>query len=120
MNFGLFLLFADEINFCLCCSADFGIIGLGKSDPYCKITVSSFNLQTQVIPNTINPQFNFICEVAIGDLDDQEIDIEVFDKDQNTADDFLGRLTLRLAEYDCTGEKSHWIPLEVSVKFKCL
>ena len=87
-------------------------MGLGKSDPYVKIAVSSFNLQTQVIPNTINPQFNFICEIAIGDLDDQEINIEVFDKDEHTVDDFLGRITLRLAEYDCTGEKSHWIPLD--------
>lgn len=28
--------------------ADYGLLGMGKSDPYAKITVSSFSLQTQV------------------------------------------------------------------------
>lgn len=41
--------------------ADYGLLGMGKSDPFCKISVSSFNLQTQVIPNTVNPQWNFIA-----------------------------------------------------------
>lgn len=73
-----FVSFINRVRFLLI--ADYGLLGMGKSDPYCKIIVSTFNLQTQVIDNTVNPQWNFVAEVAIGDLEDQEINIEVYDK----------------------------------------
>lgn len=59
--------------------ADYGILGLSTSDPYCIINNS---IQTQVISRNCNPQWNFIAELAISDLEEQEITIEVFDKDQ--------------------------------------
>ncbi|EEC12286.1 extended synaptotagmin-2, putative, partial [Ixodes scapularis] len=44
--------------------ADIGMLGLGKSDPYAIITVGAQEFRTQVIPSTVNPKWNFYCEVS--------------------------------------------------------
>lgn len=42
---------------------DVGVLGMGKSDPYAIITVGSQEFRTKTISNTINPKWDFYCEV---------------------------------------------------------
>ena len=42
---------------------DVGVLGMGKSDPYAIVTVGSQEFRTKTISNTINPKWDFYCEV---------------------------------------------------------
>lgn len=76
--------------------ADVGMLGMGKSDPYCNITIGDHEFTTKVIQNTINPKWNYICE-AVVQSQGHYIEIEVMDQDQGLKDDFLGRTQLSLS-----------------------
>ena len=40
------------------------VLGIGKSDPYAIITVGSQEFRTKTIYNTVNPKWDFYCEVS--------------------------------------------------------
>lgn len=42
---------------------DIGVLGKGKSDPYAIVTVGSQQFRTQTIDNTVNPKWDYWCEV---------------------------------------------------------
>lgn len=42
---------------------DIGILGKGKSDPYAILSVGAQELRTQTIDNTVDPKWDFWCEV---------------------------------------------------------
>jgi len=42
---------------------DVGVLGMGKSDPYAIISVGSQEFRTKTINNTVNPKWDFYCEV---------------------------------------------------------
>lgn len=44
---------------------DVGVLGMGKSDPYAIISVGSQEFRTKTINNTVNPKWDFYCEVYI-------------------------------------------------------
>lgn len=44
---------------------DIGVLGKGKSDPYAVITVGAQQFKTQTIDNTVNPKWDYWCEVII-------------------------------------------------------
>lgn len=44
---------------------DIGMLGKGKSDPYAIITVGAQTFKTKIIDNTVNPKWDFWCEVPI-------------------------------------------------------
>jgi hypothetical protein len=56
--------------------SDYGVLGLGKSDPYGRVYVAGHCFSTQVIGNTINPRWFFVCESALGELDNQQVTVE--------------------------------------------
>lgn len=43
---------------------DIGVLGKGKSDPYAIITVGAQQFKTDVINNTVNPKWDYWCEVC--------------------------------------------------------
>lgn len=45
---------------------DIGVLGKGKSDPYAIVTVGAQQFKTQTIDNTINPKWDYWCEVNIS------------------------------------------------------
>lgn len=47
---------------------DVGVLGMGKSDPYAIVTVGSQEFRTKTISNTINPKWDFYCEVSMKGL----------------------------------------------------
>ncbi|XP_066980772.1 extended synaptotagmin-2 isoform X6 [Macrobrachium rosenbergii] len=91
---------------------DVGIMGMGKSDPYCILHLGAQKFQTKTINNTINPKWDFCCEFLTDVIRSQEIDIEVFDFDDTPGkNDFLGRANLDVQEIWKSGEIDMWVPL---------
>lgn len=43
---------------------DISMLGKGKSDPYAIVTVGAQTFRTQTIDNTVNPKWDFWCEVS--------------------------------------------------------
>uniref|UniRef100_A0A3Q2R157 Extended synaptotagmin 1 n=1 Tax=Fundulus heteroclitus TaxID=8078 RepID=A0A3Q2R157_FUNHE len=58
----------------------------GKSDPYVKINIGGETFTSQVIKGNLNPTWNEMYE-----LPGQQLHVEVFDKDMDMKDDFMGR-----------------------------
>uniref|UniRef100_A0AAZ3SNE8 Extended synaptotagmin-like protein 1a n=1 Tax=Oncorhynchus tshawytscha TaxID=74940 RepID=A0AAZ3SNE8_ONCTS len=66
-----------------------GIID-GKSDPYAVLRVGTQTFTSHTVDSNLNPQWREMYEVIVHEVPGQELEVEVFDKDQNQ-DDFLGR-----------------------------
>uniref|UniRef100_A0A6Q2Z2F2 C2 domain-containing protein n=2 Tax=Esox lucius TaxID=8010 RepID=A0A6Q2Z2F2_ESOLU len=71
-----------------------GIID-GKSDPYAVLRVGTQTFTSQTVDSNLNPQWREMFEVIVHEVPGQELEVEVFDKDQNQ-DDFLGRIKMDL------------------------
>lgn len=91
----------------------------GKSDPYVRINIGGETFTSQVIKSNLNPTWNEMYEVShsrhthtswthcrhadidlvagivhqviLTELPGQELHVEVFDKDMDMKDDFMGR-----------------------------
>uniref|UniRef100_A0AAY5LAJ1 Extended synaptotagmin-like protein 1b n=1 Tax=Esox lucius TaxID=8010 RepID=A0AAY5LAJ1_ESOLU len=63
----------------------------GKSDPYVKINIGGETFESRVINRNLNPTWNEMYEVVLTTLPGQELHLEVFDKDMDMKDDFMGR-----------------------------
>ncbi|XP_062971974.1 intersectin-2 isoform X2 [Elgaria multicarinata webbii] len=70
----------------------------GKSNPYCEISMGSQSYTTRTLPDTLNPKWNFNCQFFIKDLYQDVLCITVFDRDQFSPDDFLGRTEVPVAK----------------------
>ncbi|KAG8201171.1 hypothetical protein JTE90_028830 [Oedothorax gibbosus] len=92
--------------------ADVGVLGMGKSDPYCIISVGVQEFKTPVVKNTIFPKWNYYCEPIIDQFVGQNIDIEVMDEDQSSKDDFLGRVSVDISKLVKKRDVSAWLQLE--------
>uniref|UniRef100_A0A4W6FE11 Extended synaptotagmin-like protein 1b n=1 Tax=Lates calcarifer TaxID=8187 RepID=A0A4W6FE11_LATCA len=79
----------------------------GKSDPYVKINIGGETFTSHVIKGNLNPTWNEMYEVILTQLPGQELHMEVFDKDMDMKDDFMGR-------YDVKSGRVHlvleWVP----------
>uniref|UniRef100_H3AUD3 Intersectin 2 n=1 Tax=Latimeria chalumnae TaxID=7897 RepID=H3AUD3_LATCH len=69
----------------------------GKSNPYCEITMGSQCYTTRTMTDTLNPKWNFNCQFFIKDLYQDVLCITVFERDQFSPDDFLGRTEIPVA-----------------------
>ncbi|XP_047484093.1 LOW QUALITY PROTEIN: extended synaptotagmin-1-like [Penaeus chinensis] len=91
---------------------DIGIMGTGKSDPYCILRLGAQKFQTKTINNTVNPKWDFCCEFLTEVIQSQELDFELFDLDDGPGrDEFLGRANLDVQEIWKNGEVDMWVPL---------
>ncbi|XP_078265824.1 intersectin-1 isoform X3 [Rhinoraja longicauda] len=70
----------------------------GKSNPYCEVTMGSQCHITKTIQDTLNPKWNSNCQFFIKDLEQDVLCITVFERDQFSPDDFLGRTEIRIAD----------------------
>uniref|UniRef100_A0A8C7V251 Extended synaptotagmin-like protein 1b n=1 Tax=Oncorhynchus mykiss TaxID=8022 RepID=A0A8C7V251_ONCMY len=66
----------------------------GKSDPYVKINIGGETFESRVINRNLNPTWNEMYEVVLTTLPGQELHVELFDKDMDMKDDFMGRYLL--------------------------
>ncbi|KAJ3610859.1 hypothetical protein NHX12_022949 [Muraenolepis orangiensis] len=53
---------------------------------------------TKTLQDTLNPKWNSNCQFFIKDLEQDVLCVTVFERDQFSPDDFLGRTEIRLAE----------------------
>ncbi|XP_071513236.1 extended synaptotagmin-2-B isoform X2 [Panulirus ornatus] len=94
---------------------DVGLMGMGKSDPYCILRLGAQKFQTKTINNTVNPKWDFCCEAVCNEIRRQTLCIDCWDWDANIPgaknDDFLGRANLDVHDIWKNGEVDMWVPL---------
>uniref|UniRef100_A0A673GRQ3 Zinc finger CCCH domain-containing protein 10-like n=1 Tax=Sinocyclocheilus rhinocerous TaxID=307959 RepID=A0A673GRQ3_9TELE len=83
----------------------------GKSDPYVKIQVGGETFKSQVIKENLNPVWNEMYEVVLTHLPGQELTLEVFDRDMDMKDDFMGRLKMNLSDIISSEYINEWFTL---------
>ncbi|KAM9860032.1 extended synaptotagmin-1 [Aulostomus maculatus] len=83
----------------------------GKSDPYVKINIGGETFTSQVIKGNLNPSWNEMYEVVLTQLPGQELQMEVFDKDMDMKDDFMGRLKISLKDIVESQYTDQWYSL---------
>ncbi|XP_072296642.1 extended synaptotagmin-2-like isoform X2 [Eucyclogobius newberryi] len=84
----------------------------GKSDPYGVIQVGTELFQSKVIHETVNPKWNEVYEALVYDSGTvKTVGLELFDEDPDK-DDFLGSLTIDLAEVQKEQKVDEWFSLE--------
>ncbi|KAK9956426.1 hypothetical protein ABG768_014161 [Culter alburnus] len=69
----------------------------GKSNPYCELTMGAQCYTSRHQPDTLNPKWNFNCQFFIKDLYQDVLCLTVFERDQFSPDDFLGRTEIPVA-----------------------
>ncbi|XP_048105795.1 intersectin-2a isoform X3 [Alosa alosa] len=69
----------------------------GKSNPYCELTMGAQCYTSKSLSDTLNPKWNFNCQFFIKDLYQDVLCITVFERDQFSPDDFLGRTEVPVA-----------------------
>ncbi|XP_055016374.1 extended synaptotagmin-1 [Boleophthalmus pectinirostris] len=83
----------------------------GKSDPYVKINIGGETFTSQVIKANLNPTWNEMYEVILTQLHGQDLQLEVFDKDMDVKDDFMGRLKINLQDIIKSQYTDQWYTL---------
>ncbi|XP_020344414.1 extended synaptotagmin-1 [Oncorhynchus kisutch] len=83
----------------------------GKSDPYVKINIGGETFESRVINRNLNPTWNEIYEVVLTTLPGQELHVEIFDKDMDMKDDFMGRLKISLKDIITSQYTDQWYTL---------
>uniref|UniRef100_UPI00358E5D18 intersectin-1 isoform X2 n=1 Tax=Myxine glutinosa TaxID=7769 RepID=UPI00358E5D18 len=70
----------------------------GRSNPYCEVTMGAQCHITKTIQDSTSPKWNSNCQFFVKDLDQDVLCITVFERDQFSPDDFLGRTEIRVAD----------------------
>eukprot|EP00063_Salmo_salar_P013325 XP_013988160.1 PREDICTED: extended synaptotagmin-1-like [Salmo salar] len=83
----------------------------GKSDPYVKINIGGETFESRVINRNLNPTWNEMYEVVLTTLPGQELHVEIFDKDMDMKDDFMGRLKISLKDIITSQYTDQWYTL---------
>uniref|UniRef100_H3DK01 Osteoclast-stimulating factor 1 n=1 Tax=Tetraodon nigroviridis TaxID=99883 RepID=H3DK01_TETNG len=69
----------------------------GKSDPYCEVTMGAQVFTSRTLNDTLNPKWNFNCQFHIKDIYQDVLCITIFERDQFSPDDLLGRTEVPVA-----------------------
>ncbi|KAK9693219.1 C2 domain [Popillia japonica] len=91
---------------------DIGMLGKGKSDPYAIITVGAQEFRTKTIQNTVDPKWDFWCEFDILQSSGQQLYVHLWDFDDTSDDEALGRATVEVSNIVKKGQDNMWITLE--------
>lgn len=88
----------------------------GASDPYCLVTVlgarTGSKIRTKTIWKNLNPVWNEKYEFEIVSPDKAEVQVEVWDEDYLTSDDFMGQLIIPLSEVPLNQVVDKWYTLQ--------
>ncbi|KAG5886715.1 hypothetical protein JTB14_030781 [Gonioctena quinquepunctata] len=90
---------------------DITFTGKGKSDPYAVLVVGEQTSKTDTISCTVNPKWDYWCEFIILEPTGQKLNIEVWDEDP-TDDEFLGRISVDIANLIKAEQSDMWLVLE--------
>lgn len=75
-------------------ATDASVFGKSTSDPYVKVRCGASTFRSETHKNSLDPIFNYRVHLIICAKSQQKIHIELFDYDNLTKDDFLGRVDL--------------------------
>lgn len=59
---------------------------LGKSSPYCEVTMGAQIFTSRTLNDTLNPKWNFNCQFHIKDIYQDVLSITIFERDQFSPD----------------------------------
>ncbi len=82
----------------------------GKSDPYAVLKFGKQSDKTNVIKNTLEPQWDFDTSFKVPDGDADKLLVEVFDSDKLGKDKSLGKVEVDVL--DLAGSDGQWFPLQ--------
>ena len=87
--------------------------GSGKSDPYAVISIGErkVSFRNRYVPKTVNPTWDYSTAFIMEDPAGQEMGIDVYDFDAGSADDFLGKTSVSLADILQNNIFDDWITL---------
>merc|ERR1719192_1715879 len=83
----------------------------GKADPYVAISHGTQKTKSNVVKNNLNPEWNFESLLTLNENASDEVLLEVYDKDTGSKDDFMGKVSLKIAELKKM-KQGQWVPLQ--------
>merc|ERR1712223_2048598 len=83
----------------------------GKADPYVAISHRTQKTKSNVVKNNLNPEWNFESILTLNENASDEVLLEVYDKDTGSKDDFMGKVSLKIAELKKM-KQGQWIALQ--------
>ena len=81
----------------------------GKADPYVLLSYKEKTSQSKVVKNNLNPEWNFEQVLDVDENCEEELTIEVYDKDTVSKDDFMGRASIPVGFYVTLVEDNFYI-----------
>lgn len=84
----------------------------GTSDPYCKFRLGGERYKTKTVYETLDPKWQEQFELYLYEDQGQDLDITVWDKDQRSKDDFMGRSSIDLSKLQREVSHQIWLNLE--------
>jgi len=86
----------------------------GKSDPYIvlKIGESKISFKDQYVDSDVNPVWNYEAHFPVEQHHGLSLQLEVFDFDAGSDDDFLGQTSLEISTVVENGPLKEWVKLE--------
>ena len=94
---------------------DFNFFGQGSSDPYATAKVGARSYRSAVVKKTLHPVWKEEAYDFFLFNKRQLLNVQLFDQDMSSADDFLGGVELAVGEValGCCGGEPMWLPLEL-------
>eukprot|EP00824_Muranothrix_gubernata_P009272 TRINITY_DN21846_c0_g1_i1.p1 TRINITY_DN21846_c0_g1~~TRINITY_DN21846_c0_g1_i1.p1 ORF type:complete len:1314 (+),score=387.07 TRINITY_DN21846_c0_g1_i1:460-3942(+) len=83
---------------------------IGSSDPYCVVKIGREVQKTEVKNKTVQPKWNAQFTMSVSHAS-EDINLEVFDWDKLGKHDFMGCLSVPIAELLSGQQEDKWIPL---------
>merc|ERR1712223_1333256 len=83
----------------------------GKADPYVALSYGTQKTKSTVVKNNLNPEWNFESLLTLNENASDELLLEVYDKDTGSKDDFMGKVSLKIADLKKM-KQGHWVPLQ--------
>ena len=86
----------------------------GKSDPYVIISMGQNrqSFKDKYVANTVNPEWFYTSQFAVEEPSGHSLNLEVFDYDAGSEDDFLGRVDVSVNSLVESETFQKWITLE--------
>jgi len=86
----------------------------GKSDPYVILSIGETKISfvDQYVDSDVNPVWNYVAEFPIEEPAGMSLNLEVYDFDSGSEDDFMGRSSINIESFIETGSSEHWLTLE--------
>ena len=88
---------------------------MGKSDPYAILKFGKQSDKTNILKNTLEPQWNHHCEFEVADGGADTILVEVFDADKLGKDKSLGKVEVDILEL--AADEGRWFTLQGRIYF---